>query len=65
MFCERAKAFLSQEDIPYEERAVDLDPRALEELAALGFMTTPVLKIGGTVIVGFDPAKITEALRRS
>lgn len=62
MFCEQAKAFLSREGISYLERAVDLDSKALQELAALGYMTTPVLKIGDAVIVGFDKAKIAGAL---
>ncbi len=38
------------------------DPNALEELKNLGFMTTPVLVIDGSVIVGFDTAKIDSAL---
>ena len=63
MFCERAKEYLSRNGIAYQERAVDLDAKALDELAALGYMTTPVLKIGDTVIVGFDEAKIAAALK--
>lgn len=62
MFCERAKEYLSRHHIPFDERPVDLSPQALDELAALGFMTTPVLKIGTSVIVGFDEAKIAAAL---
>jgi glutaredoxin len=38
------------------------DPNALAELQKLGYMTTPVLVIDGTVIVGFDQAKIDAAL---
>lgn len=34
----------------------------MEELAEMGFMTLPVLKIGDEVIVGFDPAKIDAAV---
>jgi hypothetical protein len=34
----------------------------VEELRKLGYMTTPVLMIDGTVIVGFDQAKIDTAL---
>jgi len=39
------------------------DPSALEDLRKLGYMTTPVLVIDGTVVVGFDQAKIDTALR--
>jgi len=64
MFCDRAKAWLSERNIPFTERAVDRDPSALDELVALGYQTTPVVKIGSEVIVGFDPSKIAQALDR-
>jgi hypothetical protein len=35
----------------------------VEELRKLGYMTTPVLVIDGTVIVGFDQGKIDAALQ--
>jgi glutaredoxin len=62
MFCERTKAWLSERKIPFTERRVDQDPTAIDDLVALGFQTTPVVKIGATVIVGFDPDKIARAL---
>jgi glutaredoxin len=64
MFCERTKAWLSEQGIPYSERRVDQDPAAIAELLALGYQTTPVLKIGETVIVGFDSGKIAHALAK-
>lgn len=63
MFCEQAKAYLSQKGVTYSERTVDLDRVALEELRNLGYLTTPVLKIGNTVIVGFDEPRINAALK--
>ena len=39
------------------------DPAALRELIALHAMSTPAVKIGDTVIVGFNPAKMERALR--
>ena len=62
MFCERTKAWLSERKIPFTERRVDQDSAAIDELVALGYQTTPVIKIGATVIVGFDPGKIARAL---
>jgi glutaredoxin len=62
MFCERAKAWLSERRIPFTERRVDQDTAAFDELIALGYQTTPVLQIGETTIVGFDPLKIAAAL---
>jgi len=62
MFCQKTKEYLSQEQIPFQERDVTKDAGAVEELQRLGYMTTPVTVIDGTVIVGFDAAKIGAAL---
>jgi len=40
------------------ERDIAQDPGALADLKKLGYMTTPVIVIGGAVIVGFDSVKI-------
>ena len=63
MFCGKAKEYLSQKQVPFEDRDIMADPSALEDLRKLGYMTTPVLVIDGTVVVGFDQAKIDTALR--
>jgi hypothetical protein len=47
--------------VTYVDRDVSRDPAAIEELSTLGYMTTPVTKIGDTVVVGFDQGKL-EAL---
>ncbi len=62
MFCTKAKEYLSQKKIAFQDRDITRDPAALEELKKLGFMTTPVLQINGAVIVGFDQDKIDKAL---
>jgi hypothetical protein len=38
------------------------DLRAISELQKVGFMTTPLTVVGDKVIVGFDEAKLDEAL---
>jgi len=63
MFCSQAKEYLSQKQVPFEDRNITADSSALEELKKLGYMTTPVLVIDGSVIVGFDQAKIDTALQ--
>jgi hypothetical protein len=40
------------------------DPNALADLKRLGYMTTPVILIDSSVIVGFDVQKIDDALQR-
>ena len=62
MFCKRAKEFLSQQGIEFEERDVSKDEAALDELQQLGLMTTPVTLIGGEAVVGFDRAKLVKLL---
>jgi glutaredoxin 3 len=63
MFCNQAKEYLSQKSIPFQEKDVAQDPSALEDMKKLGYMTTPVIVIDGSVIVGFDAGKIDKALR--
>lgn len=62
MFCNRTKEYLSQKQILFRERDVTTDTEAVAELQRFGYMTTPVTVINGTVIVGFDTAKINAAL---
>jgi glutaredoxin len=56
------KEFLSQKNVPFSDKNIREDPRALEELRGLGFTSIPVTVIGDQRIVGFDPAKIAAAL---
>lgn len=56
------KEFLSQQGIEYTERDIVSDPSAIDELAELGFMTTPVVKIDDEVVVGFNQKKLLELL---
>ena len=58
MFCDQAKEYLSQKGLKFEDRNIAQDPDALADLKKLGYMTTPVIVIDGTLIVGFDSAKI-------
>jgi glutaredoxin 3 len=63
MFCDRAKEYLSQKGVQFREKDIMQDPTALDDLKKLGYMTTPVIVINGAVIIGFDTAKIDEALK--
>ena len=53
MFCDQAKEYLSQKGIKFQERDITQDPDALADHKKLGYMTTPVIVIDGSVIVGF------------
>ena len=56
------KEFLSQNNVPYAERNIADDETALEELEALGLMTTPIIKIDDEVVVGFNRNRLKEPL---
>ena len=58
MFCDKVKEFLSQEQIEFTDRNILTDSAAMNELVAMGHMTTPVTLIDGEVVVGFDVEKI-------
>jgi len=62
-FCTRAKELLAAREVEYEDYNVSQDPAAAEEmLNKSGQRAVPVLDIGGTIIVGYDPKRIEEAL---
>lgn len=63
MFCSQAKEYLSQKGIQFQEKDIAQDPNALADLKRLGYMTTPVIVVDGSVIVGFDADKIDQALQ--
>jgi glutaredoxin len=63
MFCDQAKEYLSQKGMKFQERDIAQDPGALADLKKLGYMTTPVIVIDGSVIVGFDAERIAQALQ--
>lgn len=63
MFCNQAKEYLSQKGVQFQEKDIMQDPSALDDLKKLGYMTTPVIVIDGSVVVGFDTEKIDAALK--
>jgi glutaredoxin-like protein NrdH len=62
MFCGLTKEFLSRNGVQFTERNIVQEPEALNELRRLGYMTTPVTVVDGNAIVGFDQAKLSQAL---
>jgi glutaredoxin len=63
MFCNQAKEYLSQKGIEFQERDIAEDLGALADLKKLGYMTTPVIVIDSSVIVGFDAEKIAQTVQ--
>jgi hypothetical protein len=47
----------------FQEKDIMRNPNSLADLKRLGYMTTPVILIDDSIIVGFDVQKIDEALK--
>ena len=64
-FCHKAKDYLKEKGVEFEDVDVAADKeRAKEMVEKSGQMGVPVLDIGGTIIVGFDKPKMDEALAK-
>lgn len=63
MFCRQVREYLSQKQIKFDDRDITKGPSAILELEKLGFKASPVTVVEGKVIVGFDVAKLDEALK--
>lgn len=62
-YCIRAKQFLKDNNIQFEDIDVSADQAAGQKMVEKsGQMSVPVLDIDGEIIVGFDKGKITQAL---
>ena len=62
-YCIRAKKFLEENNIPFENFDVSADQQKSEEMVKLsGQMGVPVLDIEGKIIVGFDKEAIKQEL---
>jgi glutaredoxin-like YruB-family protein len=63
-WCHKAKEFLKENNIEFEDINVADDEKARNEMVEKsGQMGVPVIDIDGTVIVGFDVEKIKSALK--
>jgi len=62
-YCVRAKQFLKDNNVVFEEVDLAADQQAAEEMVKKsGQMGVPVLDIEGEIIVGFDKEKIKQSL---
>ncbi len=62
-FCNMAKEYFKENNVPYEAIDVAADPNARREMVeASGQMGVPVIIIGNDLIVGFNKPKVAELL---
>lgn len=65
-YCKMAKQYLTGKEVPIDEKNIEEDPEAHKELMdKIGgnFRGVPVIDIAGTIVLGFDRAKIDAALK--
>ncbi len=63
-WCVKVKDFLSENNIEFEERNAQENPKyAVELQEKSGGLAVPVTDIDGTVIIGFNVPKLKEALK--
>jgi glutaredoxin len=69
-YCKKARAFLTDQGIPFEEKDVETTPGASAELAAsaakAGVQTgggVPVFVVGDRILQGFDPDALLKAAK--
>jgi len=64
-YCTMAKAYLTDRKVKFTDIDVSLDQERAREMVMKSRQTgVPVLDVNGRIIVGFDRAKIEEALAR-
>ena len=62
-FCIRAKQFLKDNNVVFEDIDVSADDKKTKEMMdRSGQMGVPVIDIDGELIIGFDKARIKEVL---
>ena len=65
-WCHKAKDFLKENNVPFQDVNVAANQKAAEEMIEKsGQMGVPVIDIDGQVIVGFDKNAIKKALKIS
>lgn len=61
-YCSMTKDYLKQKNIEFEEKNVQTDAEARNDLMAKGHTGVPVIMIGEEEVVGFDRARIDQLL---
>lgn len=63
-YCVMAKEYLEKKGLEFEEKNVQTDKTARQELMKMGYTGVPVVVIGDEEIVGFDEVKLEKALEK-
>jgi glutaredoxin-like protein NrdH len=61
--CHAAMDYLRKKGVPFVAKDVFADEAAQRELTALGSTSTPTIKVGNEVLIGFSPSKLSKLLQ--
>lgn len=61
-YCTMAKDYLKDKQIAFEEKNIQTDKAARDELMKMGHLGVPVVIVDGEEVVGFDQRKLDELL---
>lgn len=62
--CKAAKKFFEDQNIPFEDVDLTQNDEAMDEMIAKGYKGTPIIRIDGEDVVGFNAKKIQELLAK-
>lgn len=62
-YCRQAKAFLKKHRVKFMEFDIQRNRRAAKDLQRMGARGVPVILVGQQRLDGFDPKRLTTALR--
>ncbi|NMW84478.1 glutaredoxin family protein [Peptoniphilus sp. AGMB00490] len=62
-YCTMAKDYLKEREVEFEEKNVQTDKEARNELMAMGYTGVPVICVDDEQIVGFDKNRLDELLK--
>jgi glutaredoxin-like protein NrdH len=60
--CHAAMEYLKQKGIPFVAKDVLASEAAQQELVALGSRSTPTIKVGDEIMIGFSPSRLAKLL---
>ncbi|MBP2024649.1 glutaredoxin family protein [Peptoniphilus stercorisuis] len=63
-YCTMAKDYLTEKNVAFEEKNVQIDKEARTELMAKGYTGVPVIVVDEEEIVGFDKARLDSLLNK-
>lgn len=61
-YCTMAKDYLKDKQVAFEEKNIQTDKAARDELMKMGHLGVPVVIVDGEEVVGFDQRKLDELL---